>query len=188
MQFLDNSSVLLKFFWFTAIPISLIFLIQTIIMLAGLDIIDQSENYNSILNEEDTAFHFFSLKSLIHFLFCFSWTGISLNGIVQQPLLLFVFSFISGILFIFLAFYITKKIQLSRIDNSFKIQHAVNQTAEVYLPIPENKKGAGKIRVTIKGIMHELVAVTEQDKIEMGTMVKVEKIAANILVVKLIRE
>lgn len=188
MQFLHNSSLLLKSFWFIAIPISLMFLIQTLVFLTGLDVMDQSENYNSILNEEDSAFHFFSLKSLIHFLFSFSWTGILLYGFIEEPLSLFVLSVTSGILFVFLCAYIIKKVQLLRIDNTFKIQHAVNQTAEVYLPIPENKNGVGKIRVTIKGIIHEIVAVTEHDKIEAGTIVKVEKIAADILVVKLIKE
>lgn len=188
MQFLHNSSLLLKSFWFIAIPISLMFLIQTLIFLTGLDVMDQSENYDSILNEKDNAFYFFSLKSLIHFLFSFSWTGILLYSFIEEPLSLFFLSVTSGILFVFLCAYIIEKVQLLRIDNSFKIQHAVNLEAEVYSSIPENKKGKGKIKVAVKGITRELEAVTENDKILSGTIVKVEKIDANILVVKPIRE
>ncbi|WP_194140653.1 NfeD family protein [Flavobacterium hungaricum] len=188
MQFLHNSSLLLKSFWFIAVPISLMFLIQTLAFLTGLDIMDQSENYNSILNEEDSAFHFFSLKSLIHFLFAFSWTGILLYSFIEEPLSLFALSVASGILFVFVCAYIIKKVQLSRIDSSFKIQHAINQTAEVFAAIPENKKGTGKIRIQQNGISQELEAVTEHGQIEMGTLVKVEKITAGVLVVKLIRE
>ncbi|MFD1602028.1 NfeD family protein [Flavobacterium artemisiae] len=184
MQFLHNSSLLLKSFWFIAVPISLMFLVQTLVFLTGLDVMDQSENYNSILNEEDSAFHFFSLKSLIHFLFSFSWTGIFLYSFIEEPLSLFILSVTSGILFVFLCAYIIKKVQLLRIDNSFKIQHAVNQNAEVYLTIPENKNGKGKIKVAVKGFIHELEAITENNQIESGTLVKVEKIADNTLVVK----
>lgn len=184
MQFLHNSSLFLKYFWFIAIPVSLLFLIQTMVFLMGLDIIDQSENYNSILNEEDSAFHFFSLKSLVHFLFSFSWTGILLSRFVEEPLSLFVLSITSGIVFIFLCAFIIKKVQLLRTDNTFRIQHAVNQNAAVYLTIPENKNGKGKIRITVKDRIHEFEAVTEHNKIESGAIVKVEKIADNTLVVK----
>jgi hypothetical protein len=72
-------------------------------------------------------------------------------------------------------------------DNSFKISNTLNKTAEVYLTIPENKKGKGKIMISVNGAFHELEAMTENDKIQSGSVVKVVKIENNnILIVETI--
>jgi hypothetical protein len=63
----------------------------------------------------------------------------------------------------------------------------LNKSAEVYLSIPECKKGKGKILISIKGAFHELDAMTENDRIETGSVVKVVKIEnENILIVETI--
>jgi hypothetical protein len=46
-------------------------------------------------------------------------------------------------------------------DNSFKISNTLHKTAEVYLTIPENKTGKGKIMISVHGSFHELEAMTE---------------------------
>jgi hypothetical protein len=72
-------------------------------------------------------------------------------------------------------------------DNSFKIINTLNKTAEVYLTIPENKKGKGKIIISVNGAFHELEAMTEHDKILSGAVVKVVRIEnSNILIVETI--
>ena len=72
-------------------------------------------------------------------------------------------------------------------DNSFKITNTLNKTAEVYLTIPENKKGKGKIMISVNGSFHELEAMTENDKIQSGAVVKVVRIENdNILLVETI--
>jgi hypothetical protein len=72
-------------------------------------------------------------------------------------------------------------------DNSFKITNTLNKTAEVYLTIPENKKGKGKIMISVNGAFHELEAMTENDKIQSGAVVKVVRIENdNILIVETI--
>ena len=71
-------------------------------------------------------------------------------------------------------------------DNSFKLANTIDKTAEVYLTIPENKKGKGKIMISVNGAFHELEAMTEQEKIQSGSVVKVVKIENNILIVETI--
>lgn len=188
MELLENLDTLLKTFWFIAIPVSVIFIIQTFMTFFGVDASDGVEaDFDGDLIDGDSPFQLFSLRNLINFLLGFSWTGISFyTTISSKPLLIFV-SLSVGVLFVYLFFLIINQVQKLAEDNSFKISNTLNKTAEVYLTIPENKKGKGKIMISVNGSFHELEAMTENEQIQSGAIVKVVKIENNsILLVKTI--
>lgn len=58
-------------------------------------------------------------------------------------------------------------------NNSFNINNTIGKTADVYLAIPEKKTGKGKVQLSVKGAFHELDAVTENERIETGAVVKI---------------
>lgn len=186
MEILENLEPLLKTFWFVAIPASLIFIIQTIMTFAGADASDGLEaDFDGDLGGADAPFQLFSLRNLINFLLGFSWTGISFYTTISSKPLLIILSLIVGVLFVYLFFIIIRQVQKLAEDNSFKITNTLNKTAEVYLTIPENKKGKGKIMISVNGAFHELEAMTENDKIQSGSVVKVVRIENNnILIVE----
>ena len=70
--------------------------------------------------------------------------------------------------------------------------NSIGQSQSIYIngkqianAIPENKKGKGKIMISVNGAFHELDAMTENDKILSGTVVIVVKIENNnILIVE----
>lgn len=188
MELLENLDPLLKSFWFIALPTSLIFLIQTVMTFAGVDSADGiSPDFDGDLNGSDAPFQLFSLRNLINFLLGFSWTGISFFGTIENKIILIVVSLAVGILFVYLFFLLIRQLQTLAENNSFKIINTLNKTAEVYLTIPENKKGKGKIIVSINGSIHELEAMTEKEKIPSGSVVKIIKIENNnILIVETI--
>lgn len=187
MELLESLPVLLKSFWYIAIPTSLIFIIQTIITFSGLDVADGFDT-DFHADAHDGDFQLFSLRNLINFLLGFSWTGISFYSTIgDKPLFLIIASFVVGVLFVLLFFFVIKQVQKLAEDNSFKITNTLNKTAEVYLTIPENKKGKGKIMISVNGAFHELEAMTENDRIPSGMAVKVVKIENNnILIVETI--
>lgn len=188
MEILENLDTLLKTFWFVAIPTSLIFIIQTIMTFVGVDSSDGIEaDFDGDLGGTDAPFQLFSLRNLINFLLGFSWTGISFYTTILHKPLLIILSLVVGILFVYLFFVIIRQVQKLAEDNSFNISNTLNKTAEVYLTIPENKKGKGKIMISVNGAFHELEAMTENDKIQSGSVVKVVKIENNnILIVETI--
>jgi hypothetical protein len=188
MEILENLEPLLKTFWFVAIPVSLIFIIQTIMTFLGVDSSDGLEaDFDGNLGDVDAPFQLFSLRNLINFLLGFSWTGISFYTTISNPIILVILSLSVGVLFIYLFFILMKQIQKLAENNSFNITNTLNKTAEVYLTIPENKKGKGKIMISVNGAFHELEAMTEKDKIQSGSVVKVVKIENNnILIVETI--
>ena len=186
MEILENLDILLKTFWFVAIPTSLIFIIQTIMTFMGTDSSDGIQaDFDGDLNGADAPFQLFSLRNLINFLLGFSWTGISFYTTISNKPLLIVLSLVVGVIFVYLFFIIIRQVQKLAEDNSFKITNTLNKTAEVYLTIPENKKGKGKIMISVNGSFHELEAMTENDKIQSGAVVKVVRIENdNILLVE----
>ena len=188
MEILENLDILLKTFWFVAIPTSLIFIIQTIMTFMGTDSSDGIQaDFDGDLNGADAPFQLFSLRNLINFLLGFSWTGISFYTTISNKPLLIVLSLVVGVIFVYLFFIIIRQVQKLAEDNSFKITNTLNKTAEVYLTIPENKKGKGKIMISVNGSFHELEAMTEKDKIQSGAVVKVVRIENdNILLVETI--
>jgi len=188
MELLENLEPLLKTFWFVALPSSLIFILQTIMTFVGADASDGIQaDFDGDLNGADAPFQLFSLRNLINFLLGFSWTGISFYTSIASKPLLIVLSLVVGILFVALFFFIIKQVQKLQEDNTFNIANTLNKTAEVYLTIPEQKKGKGKIMISINGAFHELEAMTEHDKIPSGAVVKIVKIEnKSILIVETI--
>lgn len=188
MEILENLDTLLKTFWFVAIPTSLIFIIQTIMTFFGVDSTDGNEvDFDGDLGETDAPFQLFSLRNLINFLLGFSWTGISFYTTISNKTFLIILSLLVGILLVYSFFIIIRQVQKLAEDNSFKIANTLNKTAEVYLTIPENKKGKGKIMISVNGAFHELDAMTENNYIASNTMVKVVRVESNsILIVETI--
>jgi len=186
MEIFNNLEPLLRTFWFIAIPTSLIFIIQVIMTFMGVDAADGIEpDFDSNLDGADAPFQLFSLRNLINFLLGFSWTGISFYSIISNGPLLILLSLVVGAFFVYMFFLIIRQIQKLAEDNSFKIANTLNKTADVYLTIPGNKNGKGKIMISVKGAFHELDAMTEQDNIPSGSVVKVVRIeSSNILIVE----
>lgn len=185
MEILENLEPLLKTFWYVAIPTTLIFTVQAIMTFLGVDSTDGLQaDFDSNLDGGDTTFQLFSLRNLINFLLGFSWTGISFYNTISNPIVLIIVSVIVGCLFVFLFFMIIKQVQKLEEDNTFKLQNTLNKSAEVYLTIPKNKTGKGKIMISINGAFHELEAMTEHhESIHSGSVVKVVKIENNNIII-----
>lgn len=186
MELLENLDPLLKTFWYVALPSSLIFIFQTILTFFGADATDGIDtDFDGDFDGADAPFQLFSFRNLINFLLGFSWTGISFFSLIPNQFLLFSLALGVGFFFVYLFFIIIRQVQRLAEDNSFKISNTLNKTAEVYLTIPGNKSGKGKIMISINGAFHELDAMTEGDKIISNTIVKVVRIENNnILIVE----
>lgn len=188
MELFEHFDTLLRTFWIVAAVSSIIFIIQTLMTFIGADASDGVEaDFNGDFDGADAPFQLFSLRNLINFLLGFSWTGISFYNSIENKTILILVSLIVGVLFLIVFFVIIKQLQKLGEDNTFRITQTLNKSAEVYLPIPERKTGIGKIMISINGSFHELDAMTENDRIGQGALVKVVKIESdNLLIVETI--
>lgn len=174
MEFFENLQALEKALWIIALLSSLIFLVQTIMTFTGSDAMDGLEpDFDSNLDGADEPFQLFSFRNLINFLLGFSWTGISLYGTIESPVMLVSIATVVGVLFVAIFFFIIKQVLKLGEDNTFHLKETLHKNAEVYLSIPAARSGKGKIIISIRGSVHELEAITDEEKIETGRMVKV---------------
>lgn len=186
MEILNNLDPILQMFWYIAIPTSIVFLIQTILTFMGADASDGIDtDFDGDLDGTNAPFQFFSFRNLINFLLGFSWTGISFFKEISNTNYLYLLSIAVGIFFVFIFFIVIKQITKLAEDNTFKIKQTINKTAEVYTPIPEHKSGKGKVLISVNGSYRELEAMTENQRINSGSTVKVTQIInQNILIVE----
>jgi len=184
MEILDGLDPLLRTFWYVAIPSSIIFVIQSIMTFIGLDATEGLEaDFDGNLDGADTPFQLFSFRNLINFLLGFSWTGISFYTSISSQLVLISIAIVVGLLFVYVFFVIIRLLLKLAEDNTFKIANTINKTADVYLTIPGNKSGKGKVLVSVNGSVHELDAMTENDQINSNSTVKIIRIENNSILI-----
>ena len=186
MEFFENLEPLLRGFWFIAIPASLIFIVQAIMTFLGSDASDGVDaDFDGDFEGHSAPFQLFSLRNMINFLLGFSWTGISFYESISSHFILITLATVVGLVFVYMFFVIIQQIKKLAEDNTFKLSDTIYKTADVYLTIPGNRSGKGKILVTIKGSTRELDAITPFDQIDNGSLVKIIDIESdNLLIVE----
>jgi len=195
-----------------SIPSTLILLIQTVLIIMGFgdggpdvnlsdtsgidlpdcdcgmcDVTDVSDVGGDIANPADIgAMHLFTFQGIITFLCVFSWASIlTYMGCQLIPVALIV-GFVLGAAAMF---GVAKIIQLmGRLAQNGNIvaRKFLGETGTVYIPIPANAKGTGKINIALGERYVEFEAVTEgAEELTSGEAVRVTDIRSeNILVVE----
>ena len=174
MEFLTDLDPLLRTFWFVAIPATVIFAIQTIMTFIGVDSSEGLEaDFDSNLDGGDAPFQLFSFRNLINFLLGFGWTGVSFYNLIPSKIILIVTAVLVGALFVYVFFLVITQLMKLSENASYKIEETKNKTAEVYLTIPGNMEGKGKVLISVRGSVRELEAMTKGEKISSGSAVKI---------------
>lgn len=188
MDIFNDLDPLLRIFWFIAIPVSIIFIIQTIMTFMGGDAsdgLDADFDGDFAHDGADGPLQVFSLRNLVNFMLGFSWAGIAFFRSIENHGLLITVALLCGLVFFFLFFFIIKQLQKLAEDNSFRMSDTLNKTAEVYLTIPANKSGKGKVLVSVHGSTRELEAMTEKaEEIKSGGVVKIIRFESDIVIVE----
>ncbi|KAA6302351.1 MAG: hypothetical protein EZS26_001464 [Candidatus Ordinivivax streblomastigis] len=185
MEWFNTLDPVLQMYWVIAGVTSFVFVIQMIMTFIGMD----AEGMDADLGGDASGmpFQFFSLRNLVNFLLGFGWGGVCFYDTFESQTWVAGSALLTGLAFVLLFFFIvTQFLRLGR-DNTFQISETLGQTANVYLIIPENKAGRGKIQISVRGAYHEIDALTEGDRIPTGDIVRVEQVVDNetVLVVKI---
>lgn len=173
MEWFNSLDPALRVYWVVAGVASLIFIIQMVMTFVGVDAHDGlSADFDGDMDVSG-PFQFFSLRNLINFLLGFGWGGVCFYDYFSSKLLVGIAAFLTGMVFFVLFFVIVKQLLKLSKDNTFRIEDTAGKTADVYLSIPGNKAGKGKIQISVKGAYHEIDAITEGEKLPTGAKAKV---------------
>ena len=167
-----------------AIPATLILLIQTILTLIGIgdngvdsDIGDadiDADVADGVFGAELTAgdsdpsgldgLRIFSVRGIIAFFVVFGWTGILLDSLSLSPVISVGVGAVAGFLIMLLIALLFRAVMKLESDGNVDNRNALGVSGTVYLKIPPNREGTGKVNIMIQGSYCERDAVTDENE------------------------
>jgi membrane protein implicated in regulation of membrane protease activity len=183
-------SLLEQVFWVVTIPATVVFLILLALTIFGGDAdtgVDVDTDVDSGLADGDSIpFQFISLKNIVAFFAVFGWSGIGFVNAGLAPWLVILLAVICGLLMMLLMatlFYLMSRLAES---GTLKMKNAIGKLGEVYLVIPANHGGMGKVQLNVQGSLRTLDAITDDmENIPTSSIIQVvDVIDEQILLVK----
>ncbi len=185
-----------KILWAVTLSASLVFVIQTVMtflgaagdtdfdintdMDAGGDVPDASlELGHDASAAHDAAdagsgMNLLTFRNMVNFLLGFGWTAILLKDDVPSVTLRMLIAIIVGVLLVALVMMLFKWLtgmQESGTINVYK--SAIDCQGTVYLTIPGERAGEGKVQITINNAVREYAALTDGPELKTGSRIRV---------------
>ena len=178
-------SVAMKILWGVTLAASLIFLIQSILTFIGADGGDGGidADFDSGFDTEaaDAAVeggtNLYTFRNFVNFILGFGWSAILLQDKITSIPLLLILSAVVGVALVAIVMYLFKwlsSMQQSGNINLYKAAVGCNGT--VYIPIPGERQGEGKVQLSINQSVREYNAVTDGEALKTGTQIKVVEV------------
>lgn len=212
VEWWNSLSLLGQIFACIAIPSTIIMIIQVIMMFFGLshsgdadidgdvnvdldgdgvpdgiygDDVDTDGDFESDA-AADSGFRLLSVRGIISFFAIFGWTGLVVLKSGGSTLLALGVAASAGFATMVILALIFMWMFRLQSDGTIDIKYALGVSGKVYLRIPPQRQGTGKVNVMLQGRYAELPAVTDEtDSIQFGEEIVVIGISgSNTLVVK----
>ena len=191
----------LQVYWVIALITSLIFLIQMVLTFIGIGDADTDVDFggdadlggDAGFSDGDTldtggAMQLFTIRNFINFLLGLGWSGVCLYSVIPNTIVLLLVSILVGVLFVYIFLIIYRQLRKLERNGAYHIDDCVGQTVDVYLTIPSNRSGMGKVQISFSGSVQELSALTDSDTpLRSGSKVRVTEVidGTTVLVEKL---
>ena len=160
-------------------------LVQLVLGLLGLDHdaphdvhVDHGGHAGAHHDGAATGLHLASLRALAAGVAFFGLTGYGLQRAGTAGWLALVAALAAGgVALVIVALLLRAMLRLES-DGTVRIENALGQAATVYIPIPGEKAGAGKISLSVQGRLVEYQAVTPEATLPTGAAVTVVDVVA----------
>ncbi len=172
-------STAMQVLWAVTLSASLIFVIQTVMTFLGLG--DHDADFDMDTSDgsfdADPSMNLLTFRNLVNFCLGFGWTAVLMHEKIESNALLIIVSVIVGILLVAIVMWIFKWLsEMQQTGNIDVHKSAVGCEGKVYLTIPGERKGEGKVQITINNAVREYDAVTDGETIKTGTAIKVTEV------------
>lgn len=180
----------LQVYWVIALITSLVFLIQMVLTFIGIGDADSDIDFGDDADfsgdadfsdggtlDTGGAMQLFTIRNVINFLLGLGWGGVCLYSSILNPILHTLCAILVGIIFVYIFVLIYKQMRRFEKNGAFNIKECVGQIVDVYLTIPANRSGSGKVQVSFYGSVQELSALTDNDSpIRSGLKVRIVEV------------
>ena len=180
-----------QIFYCVAIPATLVLLIQTVLMLIGLDgdseleVTDGADMTADDLPDMDApdgifdgdgvgeepdvgggmdGLRIFTVRGIVAFFVVFGWVGVVMDGAgIGLPITLVVSALCGAAMMVLLALMLRWVLRL-RSDGNTDNRNAIGVSGKVQLVIPPARSGEGKVHLMLQGSYVERDAVTDEEE------------------------
>lgn len=148
------------------------------------DGVDFSGNSISVVDHGSTfLFSVISFKTIVAAMTFFGLAGLATSAEGISPLMGFVISLVAGGAAMFIVHGLMQAMYKLNANGAIRIQRSLGQSGTVYIPIPGNHSGEGKIQLRLQNRIVELRAVTSHaELLSVGAKVVVSKLVTPLTV------
>ena len=182
IEWWNTLSLVMKILWGVTIASSLVFIIQSIMTFIGADADLDFDTDTSGADfdsgaEPGTGLGLLTFRNLVNFCLGFGWTAVLLKEQIASVPLLLTIAMLVGIALVALIMMMFKWISGMQQSGNIDVwKQAVGCTGRVYLTIPANREGEGKVQININNSVREYEAVTDGGKLPTGVQIKVVEV------------
>ncbi len=183
MEWWQALSLASQIFYCIAIPATLVLVIQTVMMLFGID--DGEADFDGDVGDADIddgifgddidtaddldisaldSLHIFTLRGIIAFFVVFGWVGVAMQTKGVNLFITLPVAFLCGVLMMFAIAYMFKGVMRLRQSGTVDNRNAIGAAGKVYLAIPPERTGEGKVNIMLQGAYVEKNAVTDESE------------------------
>lgn len=187
-----------------AVPATVIMILQTVMIFIGMaghsdvDMPDDNGIDGVFGNDSpdapdvhmgDSGLRIFTVRGMVAFFAVGGWAGLSALSLSGSPSAAIITSLIAGTLALLLVAWFFKWAASLNENGTLQMDSAVGKVGEVYITVPPDMTGTGKVNVIIQGRLTEAEAMTECSRpLKYGEPVEVIGMAVgNTLMVKPIK-
>lgn len=194
IEYLNNFSPVEKGYFYIGLGGLIFFILQSVFTFLDLgDSFDADADMDGDVDSDFSwfglglPFNLFTIRGIISFIMLFGFSGVAFSKLDLSFIVVFLLAFLCGFIMmtiVALIYYMAMKLGES---GNVTIKDSIGKQCEVYLKIPSNNTGIGKVHIVLNDSLKELDAITLGEEIKSGNLVEVTDIINDKLVVKKIK-
>jgi len=182
MEWWESLSIAGKVFYCTAIPATLILLIQTVMLFLGIggeaeggdlpDDLPDGDAGDGVFGEDSVSdmsdaegmegLRVFTVRGIVAFFVVFGWLGVALDAADVALYITLPVAIGGGLLMMVVLAFLMRAVMKLRSDGNLDNRNAVGTAGKVYLTVPPSRSGEGKVQIMLQGSYVERDAVTDE--------------------------
>ena len=181
IEWWNNIGTVSQIFYCIAVPATLVLLIQTVMMLLGMDDSGEAGDVGDIGDSSDSIFgdaeiddlpdtygldglRIFTIRGIIAFFVVFGWVGVVMQDAGVHLAITIPVATVSGFAMMVALAFLFRAVMRLRSDGNTDNRNAIGTSGKVYLTITPSRSGVGKVQVMLQGSFVEINAVTDEDE------------------------